>query len=200
MANPPPPTQASSKTVTSIEVPFLRVVLDLDPTFERDKHNEIFYPFGEAGHRARNFYGDPYVSGAYAPALGGSPLNTAPPVISGFPMVGTQLQASTGTWSGSPTSFVYQWFQNGVPIIGAVSQSYVPTVGDAGKQLTVGVEGVNNIGAGAQAVSAAVAIIAFAIQTQGPAKKRRKSMLNRINVVHGQRKRQMNATGKSTVL
>jgi hypothetical protein len=67
MANPPPPTQASSKTVTSIAIPFLQVVMDLDPTFQRDKHNELFYAFGEAGHRARNFYGDPYTSGAYAP-------------------------------------------------------------------------------------------------------------------------------------
>jgi hypothetical protein len=149
----PPPTQASSRTVTSIAIPFLRVVLDLDPTFERDKHDELMYPFGEAGHRARNFYGDPYVSGAYAPPVNGSPVNTAIPVISGSPTVGKTLQASTGTWSGLPTSFVYRWFQNGVPIIGAVSQSYVMTVGDAGKAITVGVEGVNNIGAGAEAIS-----------------------------------------------
>ena len=78
MANPPPPTQASSRTVTSIEIPFLRVVLDLDPTFERDKHDELMYPFGEAGHRARDFYGDPYVSGAYAPTP------PAPPVSGGM--------------------------------------------------------------------------------------------------------------------
>ena len=70
---PPPPTQASSKTVTSIAIPFLQVVLNLDPAFERDKHDELFYPFGEAGHRARNFYGDPYASGPYAPPLPGAP-------------------------------------------------------------------------------------------------------------------------------
>jgi hypothetical protein len=72
------PAQASAKTVTSIEIPFLRIVLDLEPTFERDKHNELFYPFGEAGHRARNFYGDPYTSGAYA---AGIPYDITPPVI-----------------------------------------------------------------------------------------------------------------------
>jgi hypothetical protein len=127
-------------------------VLDLDPTFERDKHDEIFYPFGEAGHRARNFYGDPYV----APPASGSPVNTSLPVISGSPIVGQTLKVPTGMWSGSPTSFVYRWFRNGVPIIGAVSKFYVPTVGDAGAMLTAGVEGVNNIGAGAEAVSAAV--------------------------------------------
>ena len=73
---PPPPTQASSRTVSSISLPFLREVLDFDPTFERDKHNELFYPFGEAGHNARNFYGDPYTSGAYTPP---GPSLTAPP-------------------------------------------------------------------------------------------------------------------------
>ena len=43
-----------------------------------------------------------------------------------------------------------------MPIIGAVSQTYVPAVGDLGEFITVGVEGVNSIGAGAEAISAAV--------------------------------------------
>lgn len=156
MASPPPPTQASSRTVTSIQIPFLRVVLDLDPTFERDKHDELFYPFGEAGHRARNFYADPYVSGAYAPPISGSPANTVAPVITGQAIVGQTLTVSTGTWTGAPTSFVYRWFQNGVPIIGATAKTYVLTIGDAGKLITAGVEGVNSIGAGAEAASAAI--------------------------------------------
>lgn len=63
----PPPTQQSSKTVSSIAIPFLQVVISLEPEFERNKHDELFYAFGEAGHRARNFYGDPYTSGPYAP-------------------------------------------------------------------------------------------------------------------------------------
>jgi len=158
MTNPAPPTQASSRTVTSIAIPFLRVVLDLEPTFERDKHDELMYPFGEAGHRARNFYGDPYVLGPYAPPVSGAPANTAIPVISqGLPpVVGITLKVPTGVWTGSPTEFVYRWFRNGVPIIGAASKFYVPTVGDAGAMLSAGVEGVNSIGAGAEAVSAAV--------------------------------------------
>lgn len=161
MANPPPPTQASSRTVTSIAVPFLRFVLDIDPTFERDKHDELFYPFGEAGHRARDFYGDPYVSGAYAPPPIGAPVNSGLPFIEGSAIVGQTLSAFNGIWAGAPTypppsSFVYRWFQNGVPIIGAVSQSYVLTVGDAGKMISVGVIGINSNGNSAEAVSAAV--------------------------------------------
>ena len=35
--------------------------------------------------------------------------NTSLPVISGTAQVGSQLTASTGSWSGSPTSYSYQW-------------------------------------------------------------------------------------------
>lgn len=37
------------------------------------------------------------------------PANTSPPTISGTPQAGSTLSASTGTWSGAPTSYSYQW-------------------------------------------------------------------------------------------
>jgi len=38
------------------------------------------------------------------------PANTAPPVVSGTPAVGSTLTVSKGTWDGSPApTFTYQW-------------------------------------------------------------------------------------------
>ncbi len=37
------------------------------------------------------------------------PVNTVRPVVTGSPVVGQVLSATTGTWTGSPTSYAYQW-------------------------------------------------------------------------------------------
>ncbi len=45
-----------------------------------------------------------------ARVLAGPPVNTAPPAISGTPTVGQTLEASTGSWAGTPSfSYSYQW-------------------------------------------------------------------------------------------
>ena len=37
------------------------------------------------------------------------PVNLTPPEIGGFIRIGSLVSASTGTWSGAPTNFSYQW-------------------------------------------------------------------------------------------
>lgn len=53
-----------STKVRNIDWPWLRVVTDADPDFQRGKHNELEYDFAVPG---RKFYADPYKRGAYGP-------------------------------------------------------------------------------------------------------------------------------------
>lgn len=86
-----------------------------------------------------------------------APTNTAEPRISGTPVVGRTLTASRGTWSGSPTSYDFQWVRcpgsGGAPngadcavIGGATTNSYVVGGGDVAKRLRVRVTATNNDG------------------------------------------------------
>jgi peptidoglycan/xylan/chitin deacetylase (PgdA/CDA1 family) len=85
---------------------------------------------------------------AAAPA----PNNTAPPTISGTAQQGLTLTASNGGWSGSPTSFAYQWSRCNVNgkgctnIPSANSQTYLLTAGDVGFTIRVVVTATNNGG------------------------------------------------------
>jgi len=75
-----------------------------------------------------------------APAISGSL-----PVISGAAKVGEKLSASTGDWSGSPTSFQYQWHRCDTSggtcraISAAVGSSYVVATADKGSTLRISV-------------------------------------------------------------
>lgn len=80
------------------------------------------------------------------------PKSTAAPTISGSPAVGQTLMASTGTWSGKPTIFTYQWQRCDVaasacaPIASATSATYVVTDADVGSTLRVAVTARNVVG------------------------------------------------------
>ena len=90
-------------------------------------------------------------TGPQGPA--GSPATGAPATshghqISGTPLPGKTLHCAAGSWTGSPTSFSYQWFLNGSPISGATRSSYVVTAGDEGDTLTCEVTALNSSGSG----------------------------------------------------
>src|SRR5574339_296348 len=77
-----------------------------------------------------------------------APDNTTEPRITGTATVGSTLAASQGSWTGSPTSFAYQWVRcpqgGGLPsgadcaaIGGATTTRYVVATADVDRRLRV---------------------------------------------------------------
>ncbi len=97
-------------------------------------------------------------------AAAGGPLNTAPPTIWGAAQEGQTLTASTGSWSGSPTSYAYAWSRcdtsgaSCAAIAGATSATYAPVAADVGHTLRVVVTAATS-GGTAQATSPPSAVI-----------------------------------------
>lgn len=98
-------------------------------------------------------------------AASAPPVNTGQPTISGDARVGSTLTASEGQWSGSPTSFAYQWVRcpatGGRPdgsdcavIPGATTQVYTVGTGDIGSRLRVRVTAANSAGSATAASNA----------------------------------------------
>ena len=81
-----------------------------------------------------------------------APASTAPPVITGTPAVGQTVTTSTGSWSGSPLSYGYEWEDCDTsgsscsPILGALSTSYTLAQTDAGHTIRSVVTAVNATG------------------------------------------------------
>jgi hypothetical protein len=77
------------------------------------------------------------------------PENLTLPTISGTPIVGEILYVENGTWSNSPTSFLYQWKQDGGTNCsgeGATTSEYVIDETDIGFQLVVSETAQNSQG------------------------------------------------------
>jgi hypothetical protein len=81
------------------------------------------------------------------------PAVTVAPAISGDPTEGETLTASTGTWTGDPTSYAYQWYADGVVIAGATASTLVLAAGQVGALITVGLVATNGAGHSAVAIS-----------------------------------------------
>jgi surface antigen len=67
--------------------------------------------------------------------------NSSKPVIVGTPKVGTEVKASVGAWSPTPSSYGYQWLVDGNPIGGATAKTFTPTSSLLNRSLTVQVTG-----------------------------------------------------------
>lgn len=96
------------------------------------------------------------------------PNNTAPPTISGTPVVGATLTTTNGSWSGtSPITYQYKWRRcdtsggNCVPLPAASNQSYTLVNDDEGHTMRVSVRGTNAAGTAA-VLSAQTSVVKFA--------------------------------------
>jgi hypothetical protein len=95
--------------------------------------------------------------------VSGGPANTALPSISGTFTVGSTLQTSTGTWTGSPAGYTYQWLRCDSSggscgnISGATANTWVVATADVGNTLRCTVTATNSTGS-TPATSAAVLI------------------------------------------
>jgi putative glycosyl hydrolase-like family 15 (GHL15) protein len=93
------------------------------------------------------------------PPAAAPPVSTAVPTISGTEKVGKTLTATSGSWTGSPTSFSYAWSSCDVrgggcaAISGPTGNAYVIDAGDTGKTIRVTVT-AGNAGGSTSATSA----------------------------------------------
>ena len=111
------------------------------------------------------------------------PLNTALPGVVGSPKVGQASSSSVGTWSGSPTSYAYQWKRCDASgggcssIAGATAGSYAPVAADAGTTLRVTVTATNPSGSA----------VAQSLQSSAVAQAASSSAVGRFGVASGWR-------------
>lgn len=115
---------------------------------------------------ARNADGSATANSKPSPVVADNkaPSNTAAPTIGGSAVVGEQLTANEGAWTGAPDRYLYQWQQCDAagaacaPISGATGKIYGVRSADLGRTLRVAVTAVNPNGR-TTAVSAQTGIV-----------------------------------------
>jgi hypothetical protein len=95
-----------------------------------------------------------------------APFNSAVPTVTGAPRTGSTLTASSpGSWTGSPTSYAYQWKRSSTStgvytdIAAATNSSYVVSDSDVGYFIKVFVTATNGLGASTPEPSAATTVV-----------------------------------------
>jgi hypothetical protein len=112
----------------------------------------------------------PQTAAVAASTVTSAPTNTSLPQATGTTGVGQTLSASTGTWSGSPTSYAYQWKRcdtagaTCASISGGTAQTFSLTTTDVGHTLRVDVAAFNT-GGSALATSTQTGVVATTVST-----------------------------------
>ena len=89
------------------------------------------------------------------------PSSLAVPVVTGTARTGDRLTTTNGSWTGTPTSYVYQWKRSSTStgvyadIVSATSNSYVATEFDVGYFIKAFVTATNGLGTSSAASSLA---------------------------------------------
>lgn len=100
-----------------------------------------------------------------------TPVNTVAPAVTGTVEPGETLSASSGTWTGSPSSFAYQWKRSTTAngsysnIGGATANSYPLTNADNGYYFKVAVTASNAGGTSSAVLSSATGVVATTTST-----------------------------------
>ena len=128
---------------------------------------------GDVAHTIRfvvtgsNSSGSASAVSAATASVTGQPQASVMPVIGGSGTPGATLSATTGTWSGNPTSYYYQWLRcdppgaNCASIAGASGRTYALQDTDVGSSIQVAVTAANAAGS-ATATSSPKAQVAVA--------------------------------------
>jgi thermitase len=125
-------------------------------------------PIGSAVQYGRiNAYQTLLALGASSTASESAPASISAPSISGTAQDGQTLNGSRGTWSGSPTSYSYQWSRcdftgaSCANVAGATGAIYGVASSDAGGTLRLAVTASNSYGS-SSATSAATGVVVAA--------------------------------------
>lgn len=86
------------------------------------------------------------------------PVNTGQPIIIGTPAPGDPLTCTAGTWTPTPSGYMYTWSRNGTGISGATHSTYTVATADEGQSLTCTVIASDPAGPSAPVTSPPVSV------------------------------------------